>query len=188
MMQQNSSSSNLMVCIGAFAGAHGVRGRVHVKSFMENPSDLFDFEAVYDQEGQQSYHFLNATPKGNCLYISHIKEVQTREQADALKGQKIFVPKANLPHLSKDEFYHEDLVGLAVYSDKQTEQVLGMVKAVHNFGAGDVLELEMSDAADTIMLPFTHEMFPHVDLKHKQLVLNVETMEPYLGEEQEGAQ
>lgn len=94
--------------------------------------------------------------------------IATKEQADALRGVRLFVPRDRLPALPDDEFYHADLIGLPVYDTGGTE--LGRVKAVHDHGAGDLLEIHGPGLKSTVLLPFTHEVVPTVDLAAGRIV------------------
>lgn len=154
-----------------------------MKSFTQDPSDFFSYETVYSQNGEEAYHFSNPSSRGERAYISRVEEISTREQADALKNQKIFVKKAQLPLLnSEDEYYYVDLVGLRVLG--RDDQELGWIVAVHNFGAGDILEVKREgDNKETVLLPFTKEFFPEVSLQGSFARADIQMLESYLAEE-----
>ena len=118
-----------LVCIGAFAGAHGVRGRVKVKSFTQEPGDFFSFERIFSEDGSTEYRFLTASSNGKGLFISQVEGIETRDHAEALKSTKFYALKSDMPDLEdEDEFYYSDLIGLEVRVGDGT--VLGEVKAV----------------------------------------------------------
>jgi 16S rRNA processing protein RimM len=94
--------------------------------------------------------------------------ITTKEQADALRGVKLFVPRARLPQLPDDEYYYSDLIGMAVLDSGGTE--LGHIKAVQNHGATDLLEVQSLDHSDTVLLPFTRTVVPTVDLTSRRVI------------------
>ena len=148
-----------LVVIGAVAGAHGVRGDAKLKAFGD-PAALCRYGPFLDEAGQVLLTPKGARPGPNGLVIAWFEERLTREQVQALKGTRLCVPRAALPDTDEDEFYHADLIGLSVESLEG--EALGRVKAVHDFGAGDLLEVSGPDGA--WFLPFTQAAVPHVDL------------------------
>lgn len=170
-----------MICVGAFAGAHGIRGQVKIKSFTQNPASLFNFECVYGEKESQEYHFLTHASRGENLFIAQLQDVDTREKAESLKSQKIFVKKAQLPSLEEDEFYFSDLIGLEVKDDDNKGR--GVVISVQNYGAGDMLEVSLSDSSMTILLPFTGAMTPEVNINQGYIKVNQALFDDYLKEE-----
>lgn len=160
--------STQRVCLGVMVGAHGVRGLVKVKSFTEVPEDVAAYGPVTDETGRREWS-LEVAGRGKGVVLVRVAGVTDRDQAQALHGTQIFVARDALPVLEEEEtFYHTDLIGLGV-EDVQG-QAIGRVKAVENFGAGDLLEIV--DAADkTVMLPFTKAVVPTVDLAGGRLVV-----------------
>ena len=128
-----------MAVIGA---AHGIRGEVRVRSFAANPAGLGDYGPLHDEAGR-AFEVASARPAKE-VSIVRFKGIATREAAEALNGTALFVERSALPaDLEEEEFYHTDLVGLAVRDESGTE--IGTVSAIHNFGAGDILEIEQAD-------------------------------------------
>ena len=149
-----------MVCIGAVAGAHGVRGNVRIKPFTDAPEDVAAYGPVTDSEGARA---LDLTPVGEAggMVIARISGVGDRDAAEALKGLRLYVPRERLPAPEQDEFYHADLIGLRVVDS--AGQAAGTVNALHNFGAGDLIEIRRLSGR-LALLPFTRSAVPAIDL------------------------
>ncbi|MGV6849732.1 MAG: ribosome maturation factor RimM [Marinibacterium sp.] len=155
------------VCVGAVAGSFGVRGEVRLKSFCAEPEDIDTYGAVETEDGQQHYT-LKITRPIKAGFAARLSGVTTKEQADALKGTRLYVPRDRLPALPDDEFYYADLIGLAVVDTGGDD--LGRVKSVLNHGASDLLEIQVPGHSATVLLPFTRENVPTVDLTAGRLV------------------
>jgi len=158
--------SNL-ICVGAVAGAFGVRGEVRLKSFCAVPEDIAAYAPLCTEDGKQSFSVHITRPIKNGL-AARLGGITTREQADALRGMRLYVPRDRLPSLPDDEFYHADLIGLEVHDTGGNR--LGRVKAVQNHGAGDLLEIEGPGLKNTVLLPFTRAVVPTVDLDAGRIV------------------
>lgn len=149
-----------LVVIGAVAGAHGVRGDAKLKPFGD-ANALCSYGPFLDETGAVLLTPRGARPGPNGFVIAWFAERPTREEILALKGSALHVPRSVLPAPEEDEFYHADLIGLRVQSlDGAT---LGAVAGVHDYGAGDLIEVTGPDGA--WYLPFTKAAVPHVDLK-----------------------
>ena len=121
-------------------------------------------------------------------YAARLSGVASREEAEALKGTRLYVPRARLPSLPDDEFYHADLIGLTVFDTGGA--TIGRVRAIHDHGAGDMLEVarpvgQAGDGGD-LLIPFTHAAVPTVDLAAGRIV--VDLPEDMLATTQDGAQ
>ena len=161
------------VCLGAFAGAHGVRGLVKIKSFTAVPEDIAAYGPLSDEAGAERFRLsLKGSARG--LLIAAVEGLGDREAAAALKGTRLYVERAALPEPEPEEFYQTDLVGLA--AEERDGSVLGRVKAVGNHGAGDYLEIERSAAPDLIV-PFHPGGGPEVDLAGGRLVVDPAALE-----------
>ncbi|WP_209425523.1 ribosome maturation factor RimM [Pararhodobacter sp. SW119] len=146
------------VCVGAIAGAFGVRGEVRLKSFCAEPEAIAGYGPLSTEDGR-AFEITLGRPVTNGI-AARLSGVVSREAAEALRGQRLYVDRTRLPALPEDEFYHADLIGLEVRDTGGT--VLGRVAVVLNHGAGDLLEVSRpGDAA--ILLPFTREVVPTVD-------------------------
>jgi 16S rRNA processing protein RimM len=156
------------VCVGAIAGAHGVQGAVRIKSFTADPSDVARYGPLEDEAGERRFSLrLAGNAKG--VVIARLKGVADRNQAEALRGMRLYLPRAALPAPGDEEYYHADLIGLEAALADGT--LIGRVRAVHDFGAGDTLEIERP-AGPAAMVPFTRAIVPVVDLGAGRLVLD----------------
>lgn len=149
-----------MVCVAQVAGPHGVRGAVKLRCFTEEPRNVAAYGPLCDEQGRELFHVrvLSEIPGG---VVAQAEGITDRDAAQALRGMRLYVPRARLPEPEPDEFYHEDLVGL-VARDPQGRPI-GRIVGVFNFGAGDLLELETA-GGERVMLPFTREAVPEIDL------------------------
>ncbi|MEM8580027.1 MAG: ribosome maturation factor RimM [Pseudomonadota bacterium] len=154
------------VCVGAIAGAFGVKGEIRLKSFCAEPEDIANYVPLSFEDGRRVSLRLTGQIKNGLS--ARLDIVRTKEQADKLKGTRIYADRSALPHLPDDEYYHTDLVGLEVVDTGGT--VLGQVAAVHNHGAGDLLEVRGAALKGSALLPFTVESVPTVDLTTKRIV------------------
>ncbi|MEO3414393.1 ribosome maturation factor RimM [Roseovarius sp. CAU 1744] len=154
------------ICVGAIAGAFGVRGEVRLKSFTAVPEDIGGYSPLYSEDGQQSFSvsLIGQTKNG---FTARLTGIQTKEQADALRGMRLYVDRDVLPALPDDEYYHADLIGLEVYDTGGT--LLGRVANVLNHGASDLLEVK-PDLGESVLLPFTIAAVPTVDLATGRIV------------------
>lgn len=155
------------VIVGTFAGAFGVQGETRLKSFCANPADIALYTPLYTEGGQQFPVVVLIGQAANG-FIARVEGVSSKEDADALKGVSLYADRARLPHLPDDEYYHADLIGLAVHDTGGN--LLGTVKSVLNHGAGDLLDIQLAGSSDTVLLPFTLAAVPTVDLMAGRIV------------------
>ncbi|MEZ5971978.1 MAG: ribosome maturation factor RimM [Hyphomonadaceae bacterium] len=170
-----STASKGMILVGAIAGAYGVKGEVRLRAFTERSEGVISYGPLHDETGKvllkpKSWREL----KEGVAVVA--PEIKSKEQADKMKGVKLFVPRANLPAPAKDEFYVVDLLGSRAESLDGT--VLGDIVAVWNFGAGDILEYKPPNGGPNVRVTFTKEAVPHVDLNAKRVVLDPPAPEP----------
>ncbi len=156
-----------LICVGSIAGSFGVRGEVRLKSYCAVPEDIENYSPLTDESGTERYPLIITRAVKNG-FAARLGGVETKEQADALKGLRLFARRDQLPSLPDDEFYHADLIGLAVYDTGGT--LLGKVKSVQNHGADDLLELHGPGLKSTVLLPFTKAAVPTVDLESGRIV------------------
>lgn len=162
------SDKSKYVCVGAVAGAFGVRGEVRVKSFTETPEDVFDYAPFVDEAGAVVLTIASWRHVKDG-FAAYAEEVASREEAMALKSLRLYAPRARLPETEDDEFYHADLIGLPVKT--LAGEPLGQVKAVVNYGASDLLEIWRTPGVKGAwLLPFTAEAVPHVDLGAGEII------------------
>lgn len=156
-----------LICVGAIGGAFGVHGEVRLKSFTADPQDIAAYGPLTTEDGQRQFSVTLTGQTGNAL-TARLGGVRTREQAEALRGLRLWLPRARLPLLPDDEFYHADLIGLSVADTGGAP--LGQVVAVLNHGASDLLELRVPGQSETVLLPFTRAVVPTVDLASGRIV------------------
>ncbi|NBC31868.1 MAG: 16S rRNA processing protein RimM [Alphaproteobacteria bacterium] len=163
-----------LVCLGQISGAHGVRGLVKVRSFTEEPEGLVAYGPLTDAGGRRIFALSLLSPhKGQ--FLARIDGLTDREAAAALAGTRLYVPRERLPPPDEaDAFYQADLIGLEAVDAAGTS--LGQVVAVHDFGAGDVLEVALAAGGPaggrgSLLLPFTRTVVPEVDLGAGRLVV-----------------
>lgn len=156
------------ICVGAIMGAFGVKGEVRLKSFCAVPEDIGTYGPLSSEDGTQTFDLTVTRPvKGG--FAARIKDVRFKDQADNLRGVRLFVTRDALPNLPDDEYYYSDLMGLLVVDTGG--ETLGKVRAVHDHGAGDLLEIRLKSGGD-VLLPFTAEAVPTVDLTAGRLVID----------------
>ncbi|KPQ05820.1 MAG: 16S rRNA processing protein RimM [Rhodobacteraceae bacterium HLUCCA12] len=154
------------VCVGAVAGAFGVRGDVRLKSFCAEPEAIAAYAPLQTEDGSRSFDVTVLGAVANGLSV-RLSGVNTREEAEALRGTRLYADRSRLPSLPDDEFYHADLIGLEVLDTGGT--VLGTVTAVLDHGAGDLLEIQRK-GAQSVLLPFTRASVPTVDLAAGRII------------------
>jgi 16S rRNA processing protein RimM len=161
------SDSPSLIRVGRVAGAFGVKGEVRITTYTEAPLALRSYGALLDQRGAVSLELTSAREAKGGL-IARAKGIETKEQADALRGLILFVDRAALPEPEEDEYYLTDLIGLAAVAPDGT--ALGKIKSVQDFGAGDLLEVQPL-AGQSWYAPFTREVVPDIDLKAGRVVV-----------------
>ena len=168
--QQSGEQQSGLICIGSIAGSYGVQGEVRLKSFCAEASDIAAYGPLFTEDGARSFSVKLTRPVTGG-YGARLSGVATKEQADALRGTQLFVDRAKLPSLPDDEFYHADLIGLSVQDTGGV--AIGRISAVHNHGAGDLLEVQPDGPVAAILLPFTRAIVPTVDLKARRVIVDV---------------
>jgi 16S rRNA processing protein RimM len=159
-----------LICIGAIAGAFGVTGEVRLKSFCSEPSDIASYGPLSTEDGSRQFRITLTKPVTGG-FGARIQGITTREAAEALRGTSLFVPRDRLPSLPDDEFYHADLIGLDVMDTGGS--LLGKVTAIHNHGAGDIIEISSTRHKSALLLPFTKVIVPNVDLSAGRLIVDL---------------
>lgn len=158
-----------LILVGAFGSAVGLKGEVRLNSFTEIPEAIADFKPLLTEDGR-SFEITSVRPQTKGL-VARVRGITTREAAEKLKGLALHILRDALPASDdEDEFYHADLIGLAV--SLVSGEPLGEVVTVQNFGAGDLLEVKLSREPRTIYVPFTREIVPAVDLAARKLTVD----------------
>jgi 16S rRNA processing protein RimM len=154
------------VLLAAIAGAHGVRGLVKLRSFTADPADVTAYGPLFDEQGRRYVVHVRGQAKADLL--AEIEGVGDRDAASALKGTRLYVARDALPDPDDEEFYHADLIGLA--AEAADGRALGRVAAVHNHGAGDILEIQPAEGRSELV-PFTRDAVPVVDIPGGRVVV-----------------
>jgi 16S rRNA processing protein RimM len=149
------------VCVGVVAGAHGLRGLLRVRPFTDTPEGIAAYGPVETEDGARTLTLSVANRLGKGMVLVRAEGVGDRAAAEALKGARLYVARAMLPAADADEFYHSDLIGLAAVT--RDGATLGRVRAVHDYGAGDSLEIALPDGGVATVL-FTRAAVPRVDI------------------------
>ncbi|TWB93697.1 16S rRNA processing protein RimM [Bradyrhizobium macuxiense] len=157
------------VCVARIGAAHGVRGAVRLWTFTEDPLAVKDYGPLMTKDGARQFEVTHAREAKDHLVVT-LKGVATRDDAERLNGLELYVPRDRLPDTDDGEYYHTDLIGLAAVTT--SEQPLGKVIAIHNFGAGDIIEIAPPQGA-TMLLPFTNAVVPTVDLDGGRVVIDL---------------
>ena len=157
------------ICVARIGAAHGVRGAVKLWPFTEDPLAVMDYGPLATKDGARQFEVTHARPAKDHL-VATIKGVATREDAERLNGIELYVAREKLPATDEDEYYHADLIGLAAVN--AANEPIGRVLAIHNFGAGDIIEIAPPDGS-TLMLPFTDAVVPIVDIAGGRVVIEM---------------
>ena len=160
------------ILLGRIAGAHGIRGEVLIKTFTQAPENIGAYGPLSDASGARTFKVqgARATPKG---VVARIQGVADRNAAETLKGVELYIERDRLPAAAEDEFYRADLIGLAAVD--RGGQPLGEIAAMHNFGAGDLLEIRLAGSSKTELVPFTDASVPEVDIAARRVVVVLAT-------------
>jgi 16S rRNA processing protein RimM len=148
------------ICVARIGAAHGVRGAVKLWTFTEDPFAVTRYGPLATKDGARSFEVAHAREARDHL-VATLKGVTTRNEAERLNGLELYIAREKLPATGDDEYYHADLIGLAAVTTGG--EPLGKVVAIHNFGAGDIIEIAPPHGATTL-LPFTNAVVPTVDL------------------------
>ena len=164
------------VCVAQIGAPHGVRGEVRLWTFTADPMAVTRYGPLESDDGKRAFE-IDAVRTAKGHLVAKLRGISDRDAAEQLRNIQLFVPRDRLPEIDSDEFYHADLIGLRVEDEHGNE--IGAVIAVHNFGAGDILEIQPLGGG-AMMLPFTEAVVPQVDLNGGRLVVvpPEETMAP----------
>lgn len=163
-----------LICLAKIVAAHGIKGEVKIKTFTREPRDVLRYGALSNKDGTRFFELVfKGLTKG--LLRVQIKGVNTRNDAESLIGEDLFVKRDKLPELQDDTFYQADLIGAAVL-DAKTASNIGEVVGIYNFGAGDILEIKLSGVKQTEMIPFNNVYVPCVDVENKTISVEFTSM------------
>src|SRR5436305_2305412 len=157
------------ICVARIGAAHGVRGAVKLWTFTEDPLAVKRYGPLATKDGARSFELTEVREAKGHL-VATLKGVATREEAARLNGIELYVAREKLPATDTDEYYHADLIGLAAVDS--ADQPIGRVTAIHNFGAGDIIEIAPPSGA-AMLLPFSNAVVPTVDLARGRVVIEL---------------
>src|ERR1700742_1463768 len=157
------------VCVARIGAAHGVRGAVKLWTFTEDPFAVKAYGPLSTKDGTRRFEIEQAREAKDHL-VATFKGIATRNEAERLNGIELYVPREKLPATEDDEYYHADLIGLAAVTT--ADEPLGRVIAIHNFGAGDIIEIA-PPSGSTLLLPFSNAVVPTVDIAAGRVVIEL---------------
>lgn len=166
------------ICVARIGAAHGVRGAVKLWTFTEDPLAVQSYGPLMTKDGARQFEISSVREAKDHL-VATFKGVVDRNDAEKLNGIELYVPREKLPATDDGEYYHADLIGLAAVN--AADEPLGRVVAIHNFGAGDIIEIAPPTGM-TLLLPFTNAVVPTVDIAGGRVV--IELPQEIEGEEQ----
>ena len=165
---RKSESSPRRVCLGQFGAAHGVRGEVRLRSFTSDPAAIANYGPLETEDGRV-FEITSLRPAKDH-FVATLAGIGDRKAAERLANIRLYVPRDRLPEPEQaDEFYHADLIGLTAI-DRAGEK-LGTVIAIHNFGAGDLIEVRPDTGGNTELVPFDETHVPAVDIGAGRIVV-----------------
>lgn len=158
------------ILLGEIGPAHGIRGNVLIRTYTEAPEDIASYGPLEDESGRRQIELevVRVTPRG---VVARISGIEDRNAAEALRGTRLYIQRDRLPPTEEEEYYHSDLIGLDVF--RPDGERMGEVIAVHNFGAGDILEIRLVDKRTTEMVPFMRDFVPEVDVQGGRLTVDI---------------
>jgi len=159
--------SNGKICLGAIAGAHGVKGEVKIKTFTQTPEDIASYGSLQNEEGSVAFSIVKVRPDKMGV-VATIEGLNDRDAAHKLKGTRLYVKREALPLAEEETWYHADLIGLKVRARDDKEY--GIVIGVYDFGAGDMVEVAPTSGEESIFIPFTRDTVPTVNIEQGFIV------------------
>jgi 16S rRNA processing protein RimM len=157
------------VCVARIGAAHGVRGAVKLWTFTEDPLAVQSYGPLLTKDGARQFEIANLRAAKDHL-VATFTGIATRNDAEKLNGIELYVPREKLPDTDDGEYYHADLIGLAAVN--AADEPIGRVVAVHNFGAGDIIEIAPPKGS-TMLLPFSSAVVPTVDIAGGRVVIEL---------------
>jgi len=162
-----TASPSRLIRVGRVAGAFGVRGEVRISTYTQEPLAIAGYGALLREDGAPAIVIKSARAAKDGV-IAWVEGIADKDAADALRGLVLFVDRDRLPEPEEDEFYLADLIGLAAVSPQG--EALGKVRQVHDFGAGDLIEIQPDQGA-TWLVAFTREAVPMVDIAGGKIIV-----------------
>jgi 16S rRNA processing protein RimM len=160
-----SDGGERKIALAAVAGAHGVKGELRLKLFSDSVESLARHQKLYI--GGAERRLLAIRDSGKAA-VARFDGISDRWAAESLRGSLVEIDRSALPPLQEGEYYHADLIGLEAVN--RDGKAIGTVVAVENYGAGDLLEVELGDGK-TALIPFKPGI---ADLEDDRIVLDPE--------------
>lgn len=139
-----------LILVGQIGQAHGLKGEVKLTSFTADPEALVAYSPLLTADGRKVTVEKMKPAKG--AFFAILKDVRERNAAEALKGEKLFVPRDKLPEPADGEYYHADLIGLAL--ETPAGEAVGIIEAMVNYGGGDLMDVRLADGSRSVLVPF----------------------------------
>ncbi len=168
-----------LVLLGHIGAAHGLKGEVRIEAYTGEPHDIASYGPLTSADGARRFDIVALRPVKGSAVIARLKGVGDRTAAEALRGEKLYVPRERLPAPGEDEFYHSDLIGLTAVDAGGAR--IGEIVAVQNFGGGDLLEIRLDATRKTEYAPFTAAFAPMIDIsggKVTVIIPKLDTADP----------
>jgi 16S rRNA processing protein RimM len=158
------------ICVARIGAAHGTAGEVRLWPFTARAEAVTAYGPLQTADGTRAFE-IEAIRRGRDFLVARLKGVTDRATAERLRNTDLYAPRERLPDLAAEEFYHADLIGLS--AEDKAGRAIGVVIAVHNFGAGDILEIAPAAGGETAMVPFSTAAVPSVEVAGGRIVLEL---------------
>jgi 16S rRNA processing protein RimM len=163
-----SCDTKQRILLGHIVGAHGVRGEVVIRSYTQEPLDIATYGPLKEENGSRTFVIRTVRPAAKGI-VARLAGIDDRDAAEALSGVGLTVERQKLPEPEPDAYYHADLIGLEAVDPAGAP--IGTIIGVHNYGAGDILELHVTGRRTTELVPFSSAHVPHVDMASRRVVI-----------------
>ena len=160
--------NNNLIYIAKITKPHGIRGQAKVISYAQNPEDIFSYPCLYDE--QMNEYKLKLNGQNNNIFVVTFNKNTSRNLVEEISGTKLYITKEMLSPTLENEYYNSDLEGLEVIDPEH--KIHGSILEIHNFGAGDIIEMQILNQKETIFLPFDKEFVSEVNMEKRHLVFN----------------
>ncbi len=164
--KQPTTNNDRLIKLGVISGTHGIKGQVKIRSFTSDPADITSYGDLSDKSGK--IYRLTITGQNKDTLIASVEGITNRDDAEKLRNIELYVARSALPAPEENEYYHEDLIGLEVFTQENT--LYGHVISINNFGAGDITEIQLV-SGDEEFQPFNKATFPVIDIKNGRLMI-----------------
>lgn len=168
------SNEKRLICVAVITSAHGIKGAVKVRSFTEYPEDFAEYSPLLSADGTKNFNVKIISDAGDS-FIAEVEGVKSRNEAEMLRGTELFIYRDSLPEVEDNEFYYEDLIGLEARSINGKK--MGVITAIYNHGAGDILEVKMNNSGKAELVSFTDDNVPEINITGGYVVIHMPEIE-----------